>query len=67
MSSSLQTAVLGMQAYQEMLNVTGNNIANADTTAYKEDRITFSDMFYRTLTRGAGASQGTHCRDHSSR
>ncbi len=57
MASALQTAVLGMRAYQEMLNVTGNNIANADTTGYKEDRITFSDMFSRTLSRGMRASE----------
>jgi len=52
MASSLQTAVLGMQAYQEMLNVTSNNIANADTVGYKEDRVTFSDMFFRTVSAG---------------
>ena len=52
MASSLQTAVLGMQVYQEMLNVTGNNIANADTVGYKEDRVTFSDMFFRTVSAG---------------
>ena len=57
MASSLQTAVLGMRAYQEMLNVTGNNIANADTIAFKEDRITFSDMFSRTLATGKRASE----------
>ncbi len=57
MSSALQTAVLGMRAYQEMLNVTGNNIANADTTGFKEDTITFSDMFSRTLSRGMRASE----------
>ena len=57
MSSALQTAVLGMRAYQEMLNVTGNNIANADTIAFKEDTITFSDMFSRTLSRGMRASE----------
>lgn len=57
MSGALQTAVLGMTAYQEMLNVTGNNIANADTIAYKEDRILFSDMFSRTLSSGVQASE----------
>lgn len=56
MASSLQTAVLGMQAYQEMLNVTGNNIANADTVGYKEDRVTFSDMFFRTVSAGTRGS-----------
>lgn len=57
MASALQTSVLGMRAYQEMLNVTGNNIANADTVSYKEDRIAFSDMFSRTLSRGMRASE----------
>jgi len=56
MPSSLQTAVLGMQAYQQMLDVTGNNIANADTVAFKEDRVNFADMFSRTLSRGSGAT-----------
>ena len=55
MSGSLQTGVLGMEAYQEMLNVTGNNLANANTVGFKDDRITFSDMFSRTLSRGTGA------------
>jgi len=57
MASALQTAVLGMRAYQEMLNVTGNNIANADTVAFKEDRIIFSDMFSRTLSQGVQATE----------
>jgi flagellar hook protein FlgE len=56
MSGSLQIGVLGMDAYQEMLNVTGNNLANANTVAYKDDRITFSDMFSRTLSRGTSGS-----------
>lgn len=56
MSGSLQTGVLGMEAYQEMLNVTGNNLANANTVGFKDDRITFSDMFSRTLSQGTGAS-----------
>jgi flagellar hook protein FlgE len=57
MSNALQTAVLGMQAYQEMLNVAGNNLANADTVGYKDDRISFTDMFSRTLTRGTPSGQ----------
>lgn len=52
MAMAFQTAVLGMKAYNEMLNVTGDNIANADTVAYKSSRITFSEMFYRTLNKG---------------
>jgi len=58
MASSLQTAVLGMRAYQDMLEVTGNNIANADTIAFKENRVTFAEMFSRMLNRGSAAAGG---------
>ncbi len=57
MPSALQTAVLGMRAYEDMLNVTGNNIANADTTGFKSDRVIFAEMFYRTLNMGTRATQ----------
>ena len=56
MASALQTAVLGMRAYQEMLSVAGNNIANADTTAFKEDRVTFAEMFAQTFSKGSRAT-----------
>ena len=56
MAGSLQTAVSGMQAYQKMLSVTGNNISNADTTAYKGDRVSFAQAFARTLQAGHGPS-----------
>ena len=56
MAGSLQTAVLGMRAYQPMLDVAGNNIANADTIGYKESRVTFADIFARTLRPGAEGS-----------
>jgi len=56
MAGALQTAVLGMRAYQEMLDVSGHNIANADTVAFKESRITFADVFSRTLRQGTAPS-----------
>lgn len=59
MGDSLQTAVLGMSAYERMLGVAGNNIANADTIAYKGDRITFSEMFARSLDNGTKANERT--------
>ncbi|MEF8787567.1 MAG: flagellar hook-basal body complex protein [Planctomycetota bacterium] len=56
MAGSLQTAVSGMQAYQKMLSVTGNNISNANTTAYKRDRVSFAQAFASTLQAGQGPS-----------
>jgi flagellar hook protein FlgE len=47
-----------MQVYQQMLNVTGNNIANADTVGFKESRTTFTDIFSRTLRQGVEGSGG---------
>ncbi len=57
MMSSLQIGALGMTVYQEMLSVVGNNLANAETTGYKESKITFSDLFSRTLRTGISADE----------
>ena len=59
MATALQTGVLGMSAYQNMLNVTGNNIANADTTAFKQKRTTFAQMFSSTLSPGKRPTENT--------
>ena len=57
MASSLQVGTLGMTVYQEMLSVIGNNLANAETTGYKEGQITFSDLFSRTLRTGISTDE----------
>jgi flagellar hook protein FlgE len=49
MSSSLLTAVSGLQAAQQMLDVTGNNLANVNTTGFKSQRADFQDLVYETL------------------
>ncbi|NLL36938.1 MAG: flagellar hook-basal body complex protein [Fretibacterium sp.] len=52
MLRSLMTAVTGVKAHQTMLDVTGNNIANVNTTGYKRDFTVFQDLLYQT-TQGA--------------
>ncbi|MFT8391461.1 MAG: flagellar hook-basal body complex protein [Sporolactobacillus sp.] len=47
---SLQSGVSGLKGYQTDLDVIGNNIANVDTTAYKEGRLSFADMMSQTLS-----------------
>ena len=42
------TALSGIKASADYLSVTGNNIANADTTGFKKSRIEFDDL-YNTL------------------
>ncbi len=47
MLRSLMTAVTGVRAHQTMLDVTGNNIANANTTGFKKDFTVFADLMYQ--------------------
>ena len=41
------TAVTGVRAHQTMLDVTGNNISNANTTGFKKDSTIFADLMYQ--------------------
>ncbi len=56
MLRSLYSAISGMNAFQTSLDVTGNNIANVDTTGFKTGRVEFSDILSQTLS---GASSPT--------
>lgn len=50
MMRALNTAGAGMLAQQTNLDVIANNLANANTTAYKAQRAQFSDLMYQTLS-----------------
>lgn len=56
MTYALSAGVSGLQAHQTMLDVTGNNLANVNTTAYKASRVTFAELLGQTLQQ---ASQPT--------
>lgn len=45
MSFTFSTALSGLQAASQSLNVTGNNIANANSTAFKRTSLSFADVF----------------------
>lgn len=51
---SFRTALSGLNAAQTDLNVTGNNIANANTTGFKESRAEFSSV-YASSFQGVGS------------
>jgi len=51
---SFTTGLSGLRAATADLNVTGNNIANASTTAFKQSRAEFGDVYAASLT-GTGA------------
>jgi flagellar basal-body rod protein FlgG len=47
MIRALNTAASGMDAMQFRLDVIANNLANAQTTAFKSSRVNFEDLFYQ--------------------
>lgn len=56
MSQAMYTAASGMANSQIAINVVSNNIANMNTTAFKESSVRFSDVFYSTMSSGAPSS-----------
>ena len=60
MLRSLFTAVTGVRAHQTMLDVTGNNISNVNTTGFKKDNTIFADLMYQAnkYASGAGDARG---------
>jgi flagellar basal-body rod protein FlgG len=57
MLRSLYSAAAGMESQQLNLDVISNNLANVNTTGYKESKLQFQDLLYQT-TRAAGSQQG---------
>ena len=61
MLRALTTAATGMIAQQNYLDVIANNVANVNTTAFKQSRIEFQDLLSQaTRTPGALMNQGTY-------
>jgi len=56
MLRSLFSGISGLRSHQTMLDVTGNNIANVNTTGFKSSMTQFQDTLSQLLT-GAGAGQ----------
>src|SRR5690554_3582404 len=56
MLRSLYSGISGLRSHQTMLDVTGNNIANVNTTAFKSSATQFRDTLSQ-LAQGAGGPQ----------
>ncbi len=52
LTNTLYAGLSGMDVNQAKLNVVGNNIANANTVAFKSTRIEFKPQFYVTDSAG---------------
>jgi flagellar basal-body rod protein FlgG len=53
---AMDIAATGMMAQQTNVEVIANNIANQNTTAFKEQRAEFQDLLYQTERRGGANS-----------
>ena len=60
MNAALWAAKTGLDAQQTEMAVISNNLANVNTTGFKEDRAVFEDLLYQNQTQaGADTSQTT--------
>ncbi|PZF59636.1 flagellar hook protein [Curtobacterium sp. MCSS17_008] len=56
MLRSLYSGISGLRSHQQMLDVTGNNIANVNTVGFKSSSTVFQDTLSQ-MTQGAGGPQ----------
>ena len=56
LTTSLFTSLSGLNTNSQGINVTGNNIANVNTTAYKTSRALFETQIAETLSQGTSPS-----------
>ena len=60
MNQSLWVAKTGLDAQQTRMSVVSNNLANVNTTGFKQDRAVFEDLLYQNVRQsGANSSQDT--------
>ena len=59
MLRSLFSGISGLRSHQTMLDVTGNNIANVNTTGFKSSQTQFQDALSQVVQNASGAQAGT--------
>jgi flagellar hook protein FlgE len=57
---ALGAAISGLQASQKWLDVISNNVSNSQTVAYKQGRLTFSDLISEGLRSASGPNSGSN-------
>ncbi len=55
---SFSTAISGLNAAQNLLSVTGNNVANANTTGFKRSRSEFGDIYNNSISTVSDTNPG---------
>lgn len=56
---SFNIGLSALNAAQQDINVTGNNIANSSTTGFKSSRANFGDVYAASVLGGGGSQQGS--------
>ncbi len=59
MMRALYSGVSGLKTHQTKMDVIGNNIANVNTTAYKSQSVTFTELMYQTTQAASGPNAVT--------
>lgn len=54
MGSALTSGVSGLKAFQTMLDVAGNNLANVNTVGFKGSSVTFAELLSQTMRQASG-------------
>ena len=57
MLRAMDSAVAGLRAHQNKLDVIGNNIANVNTFGFKAQTYSFKDAMYQTSSTSSGGKQ----------
>lgn len=58
MLRAMDSAVAGLRAHQNKLDVIGNNIANVNTFGYKSQSFSFQEAMYQSATSSTGGVRG---------
>ena len=56
MNQALWIAKTGLDAQQMRMSVVSNNLANTNTTGFKQDRASFEDLLYQQVRQPGGSS-----------
>lgn len=59
MLRAMDSAVSGLRAHQNKLDVIGHNIANVNTFGFKSQSYSFKEAMYQTVTQSTGGVQNT--------
>ncbi|MFL6145735.1 MAG: flagellar hook-basal body complex protein [Labedaea sp.] len=59
MLRSLFSGISGLRSHQQMMDVTGNNIANVNTTGFKSSQVVFQDALSQTIRAATAPGANT--------